>query len=248
MKIINAFFMSLSTFCALPCPVKKWDEEAKPLMILTLPFVGLWIGFLWYVLTEVLYWLQFPFMLSAALCTAFIYLITGYIHIDGYMDVADAVGSYKSIEERRKILKDAHCGSFAIISAVLLIGIMFAAFASSLAYENRMLIFIPFVSRAMSGIMVNKLKPMPGSQYAQDSYRKNIKGSYTIILVVMIILAVIVSYLCLRIWAEILIAEIIAHALATLYAYRNLDGMNGDISGFAICIAELIAVITMVLI
>ena len=248
MKIINAFFMSLSTFCALPCPVKKWDEDARPLMILSLPFVGLWIGFLWYLLTEVLYRLQFPFMLSAALVTAFIYIISGHIHLDGYMDVADAVGSYRSIEERRRILKDAHCGSFAVISAVLLILIMFASFASSAAYENRIMIFIPFMSRAMSGIMVNRLKPMPQSQYAEESYRKNIKGSYTVILVLMIILAGVISYLWLGIWAEVLIAEIIAHVLATLFAYRNLEGMNGDISGFAICIAELIAVITMVII
>ena len=247
MRAVNAFFMSLSTFCALPCPIRKWDEEARPLMILTLPFVGLWIGLLWYALSLALIWLKLPRLLAAAFCAAFIYLITGFIHLDGFMDVCDAIGSYKSLEERRTILKDSHNGSFAFISLSLLLICMFAAFASADAIENRILIFIPFVSRAMSGVFINCLKPLPASQYA-GAYRDNIKKTHTALLVAFVIGAVIIAYFWLGDRAGVLIAEIIAHSLAVTFAYRNLDGINGDVSGFAITLSELFAVIVMVLI
>ena len=42
-------------------------------------------------------------------------IITGGIHLDGLLDTADALSSYKSMEEKLEILKDSHTGAFAII-------------------------------------------------------------------------------------------------------------------------------------
>ena len=46
-RIVHAFFMCQSMFCAIPCPCRVWDEEARPLMLPMLPLVGLEIGALW---------------------------------------------------------------------------------------------------------------------------------------------------------------------------------------------------------
>ena len=43
-KYIRALIMSMSMFCAIPCPYRAWDEESRPLMTLFLPVVGLFIG------------------------------------------------------------------------------------------------------------------------------------------------------------------------------------------------------------
>jgi adenosylcobinamide-GDP ribazoletransferase len=42
--------------------------------------------------------------------------ITGGLHLDGWMDVADAVGANAPLEKRWQIMKDPHVGSFAVIS------------------------------------------------------------------------------------------------------------------------------------
>ena len=49
-RILHAFFMCQSMFCAIPCPCRVWDEEARPLMLPMLPLVGLEIGALWWLL------------------------------------------------------------------------------------------------------------------------------------------------------------------------------------------------------
>lgn len=45
-------------------------------------------------------------------------LITGGIHLDGLLDTADALSSYKTKEEKLEILKDSHAGAFAIIIGI----------------------------------------------------------------------------------------------------------------------------------
>ena len=42
-----AFWMCWGMFCAIPSPVKIWDEKARPRMISCLPLVGGIIGGLW---------------------------------------------------------------------------------------------------------------------------------------------------------------------------------------------------------
>ena len=39
MKVIRAFLMSFSMFCSIPCPIRFWDEELRPLMTAVLPLV-----------------------------------------------------------------------------------------------------------------------------------------------------------------------------------------------------------------
>ena len=41
--------------------------------------------------------------------------MTGGIHLDGYADTCDALASYGDREKKLEILKDPHCGAFAVI-------------------------------------------------------------------------------------------------------------------------------------
>ena len=42
-------------------------------------------------------------------------LVTGGIHLDGFMDTTDARSSYGDREKKLAILKDSHVGAFAVI-------------------------------------------------------------------------------------------------------------------------------------
>ena len=237
--LLHAYAMCQSMFCAIPCPWKIWDEKAKGKMLLFLPIVGLEIGAIWAGLAWLCGFLKLPALVAGLILCAYPYIVTGFIHLDGYMDVTDAVKSWRDLERRREILKDSHVGSFAVIGIVLLIIAQFAFFASVPADANYLiLIFVPAVSRCCSALAVTGLKPMSTSQYADQ--KKPI--SHLVVLTVMLVMCLGAGFLLCGKYGFSLVGCLIGFGLALLRAYRPLDGMNGDISGYALTIGELCAV------
>ena len=115
---ICGFFMAWGMFLAIPCPRKIWSESARQKMLVCMPLVGLLAGGVWAGA-----WLLLrgaPGPVRAAVCAAAPWLVTGFMHLDGYMDVCDAVLSRRDLATRQRILKDSHCGAFAVICLVLL--------------------------------------------------------------------------------------------------------------------------------
>ncbi|MBR4289805.1 MAG: adenosylcobinamide-GDP ribazoletransferase [Oscillospiraceae bacterium] len=239
MKIyLHAFIMCQSMFCSIPAP-QVWDEKARDKMLLFLPVVGLETGAIWAVLAWLCRWLNLPALVTGLILCAYPYIVTGFIHLDGYMDVTDAVKSWRDLEQRREILKDSHVGSFAVIGIVLLMLAQFALFAS--APENAhflILIFVPAVSRCCSALAVTGLKPMSTSQYADRSEPK----SHMVVLTVMLCIFLAAGFLLCGKYGFALIGCLLGYSLALRRAYKSLDGMNGDISGYALTIGELCAV------
>ena len=241
---LHAFVMCQSMFCSIPVP-QIWDEKAKDKMLLFLPIVGLEIGAIWAVLVWLCRLLNLPELVTGLILCAYPYIVTGFIHLDGYMDVTDAVKSWRDLERRREILKDSHVGSFAVIGIVLLMLAQFALFASVPETANYLtLIFIPAVSRCCSALAVTGLKPMATSQYAD---RKKSK-SHMVALTVMLCIFLVAGFLFCGKYGFALIGCLIGYGLALRRAYKSLDGMNGDISGYALTIGELCAVAVYVLI
>ena len=243
-KYLYAFVMCQSMFCAIPAP-QAWDEKAKDKMLLFLPIVGLEIGALWAALACLCRLLNLPALVAGLVLCAYPFLITGFIHLDGFMDVTDAVKSWRDLERRREILKDSHVGSFAVIGIALLMLAQFAFFSSAPAEANSLiLIFIPAVSRCCSSLAVTGLKPMSTSQYAD---RKKPK-SHIVALGIMLCLFLAAGFLLCGKYGFALVGCLAGYGLALLRAYRSLDGMNGDIAGFALTIGELCAVVVYALI
>ena len=177
-------------------------------------------------------------MLTALVLSAYPYIVTGFLHLDGYMDVTDAVKSWRDLERRREILKDSHVGSFAVIGIVLLVVAQFAVFASAPADANYfILIFIPAVSRCCSALAVTGLKPMSTSQYADQSKPK----SHMVVLTVMLAVFLAAGFLLCGKYGFALVGGLIGYGLALRRGYKSLEGMNGDISGYALTLGELAA-------
>lgn len=237
-KYLYAFVMCQSMFCAIPAP-QAWDEKAKDKMLLFLPIVGLEIGALWAALAWLCRLLNLPTLVAGLVLCAYPFLITGFIHLDGFMDVTDAVKSWRDLERRREILKDSHVGSFAVIGIALLMLAQFAFFSSAPAEANSLiLIFIPAVSRCCSSLAVTGLKPMSTSQYADQKKPK----SHIVALSIMLCIFLAAGFLLCGKYGFALVGCLAGYGLALLRAYRSLDGMNGDIAGYALTVSELCAV------
>ena len=239
MKIyFHAFAMCQSMFCAIPFPGNLWDEKARDKMLLFLPIVGLEMGALWAALAWLCNFLTLPVLIRGLVLAVFPFLAAGFIHLDGYMDVTDAVKSCRSLERRREILKDSHVGAFAVIGIALLLLTQFAFLASVPEEADwRILLFVPAVSRCGSSLAVTALKPMNTSQYAGQEKPK----SRIAVLLGMTTVFVAAGFLLCGKYGFVLLGGLAGYGLALRKAYKSLEGMNGDISGYALTISELCA-------
>ncbi len=242
--LMHAFIMCQSMFCAIPAP-QVWDEKAKDKMLLFLPLVGLEIGAVWALCVWVCRVLVLPDLVTALVGTVCPYLLTGFIHLDGYMDVTDAVKSWRDLERRREILKDSHVGSFAVIGLAMLMLAQFACFASiSQSAPMGVLVLIPALSRCGSALAVTCLKPMSTSQYAEKP--KNAR--HVVLLCAMSAAILVLGFAEFGKYGFALVGCAAGYALALSRAYRSLAGMNGDIAGYSLTFAELAGIFMLAII
>lgn len=239
-RFVRALCMCFSNFTAIPCPYRPWDEDARGLMVLCLPFVGAILGFLWHLLA--LLGGRLVPAARTALIVALPWLLTGFIHLDGFMDASDALLSWRPPEQRLKILKDPHAGSFSVIAMVVLALFSWGA-ASAIGPKDdlRALVFIPVISRCCSAFCVMTLKPLSASQYAD---RADIPAQRLAVLA-MWAFEVLLCALWLGGSAWVLIVETLAYAAAMLWARRTLGGVSGDVAGFALSISECAALVAL---
>ena len=242
-QFFNAFIMCQSMFCAIPCPLKIWDESARDEQILFLPLIGAEIGVLWFAIAKLCMFLNIPHFLTAFILAVYPFVISGYIHLDGFMDVTDAVKSCRSLEKRREILKDSHVGAFAVMSCVLLVTGQFAAFASMDFNGITALVFIPVVSRLGSALALNALKKINQSQYI--GFVKNKK--HIAVLTIMFAGTMVCSYIICGRYALAVVGTAIGYTFALCKGYKNLDGVNGDVAGYALTVSEFCGILVLAL-
>ena len=244
-KIMTSFFMAWGMFCSIPCPLKWWDKTLYRGMLLAMPFIGLLIGMIWAAAAWLLGCIGAPTLVCAAILAVLPWVLTGFIHLDGYMDCADAILSRRDLATRRKILKDPHTGSFAVICMVILAMTSFALLGE-LDLESRWpgLVFIPAISRCCSAAAVLGLEPLETSSY---SGLDNTRSSTIAAIVMAIVFAALPAVL---LWPFGLcgIMTCAGSCLTIAYCRHDLGGMSGDISGAAVTMGELCGIAALVLI
>ena len=180
--------------------------------------------------------------LAAALIVILPILMTGGIHLDGYMDTADAVLSWRPLEKRLEILKDPHTGSFSVIALSCLLLLSYGATLTLLQSGREVfpLLLIPAVSRACSAFCVSRLKPLSHSEYAGTSDNAGaVSGAAFAILC-----------LALSIFAGwhgvfVCLAVVAGYALIMRWTYKILGGFSGDLAGCALSVAEVCGLIAL---
>ena len=232
----TGFMMSWGMFLAIPCPCRIWDEKARPHMVACLPLTGGVVGLVWAAMAWLLQRLGCPAPLRAVLLAAAPWLVTGFLHLDGYMDVCDALLSRRDLAMRQKILKDSHCGAFAVICMVLLAACQCALFAGAPWLRLLPLGALPVASRACASVAVQRLRPMGTSQYAA---MKRGTGLQLVFPLVCLLAACVVPPVLCGAAGLAPLAAAAGYCLAVWRGFRQLDGMSGDISGFGLTLGEL---------
>ena len=248
-KLLKAFCMSFSMFCAIPTPFAHvWEDSVRSLMLVVFPFVGTVIGAIWAGAGVLMRYFGCPHLFAAAILTLLPYWLSGGIHLDGFMDCCDAVFSRRPLEKKREILKDSHVGSFAVMSLSMLLLIGFAGFAAFDGSENLwILVLVATASRACSAIGVSTLRPMGHSEYA-GSFQKGISKGNIITLALILAFCFAIGWFAFGLCGIVtVLATALGYVAFTAYTFRELDGFSGDVTGLGTTMAELCGVISMML-
>ena len=111
-------------YSRIPMPQSEWTEENMSYAMCFFPLIGGVIGFVTWVVYQSKLYLElnhsgFSDLFWTILLVLIPVVITGGIHLDGFLDTQDALSSYQPKERRLEILKDPHTGAFAVISCVV---------------------------------------------------------------------------------------------------------------------------------
>jgi adenosylcobinamide-GDP ribazoletransferase len=232
--------MSFGMFCAIPQPFLLWDDKAKNLVLPCFPFVGAFIGVSWWGIAKLLIMGGIHTMLATAVVAMAPFLISGFLHLDGYMDSSDAILSRRPLEDKQRILKDPHAGAFAVIMIGVLFVLQFAAVYVVIekGINTGSLIIIPVISRCLSALSILCLKPMAQSGYA-NMFRQHTATAHKVFVIFAAVLCMAFSYFLAQPYGLIVaISVIVGFISAIALAYRNLKGVSGDLAGFALVASE----------
>ena len=155
MDLIRSLAIAFSMYSRVPVPQVEWSERSMKYTFLFFPAVGLLEGALLLGIGRLLRLGGIAPLLRGAFLTLFLFVYTGGIHMDGFMDTMDALGSARPREEKLRILKDPHTGSFAVLSCVLCCILVFTSFAG---LDSEAALRVPacgmVLSRALSALFL----------------------------------------------------------------------------------------------
>lgn len=240
MRIIRSFFIALSMYSKIPVPHFAWNEEDMRYALCFFPWVGAAIGaveLFWF-------WLCSKYAVGvlafACVGAALPLVISGGIHVDGYMDTIDALCSYQDRESKLAILKDSHIGAFSVIGLALYYLIYLGAFSEIRTGRQMTVLALSFIlSRVLSGIAVIEFRcaKKEGTLYtfAGSAHKWAVRMALTLQLVLC------VGAMLFR-WlfggAVVAVGMFAVFVYYRYKAYREFGGITGDVAGYFVTLAE----------
>lgn len=247
-RIWNSFLIAFAMFSKIPVPRADWDKENMRYMMCFFPGIGLVIGLLVCGYGWLSGELEFGSLMRAAGSVLIPVLVTGGIHLDGFLDTVDALSSYQPKERKLEILKDSHAGAFAIIMGcayfVLYLGVW-----SEVGRKAVPILGIGYVvSRSLSGMALtffpcaNKKGSL--GMFADAAQKRTVR----IVLSLWLLGSAVLAF-----WYDWELALILfATAGAVFWYYHHVavsefGGTTGDIAGFFVQVCELAMACTVML-
>lgn len=241
MHVLKGLVIAFASYTRIPMPQVDWSEENRRWSMCFFPLIGVVVGgliWLWLALCDGLH--IGPF-LRGAIGAALPLLVTGGIHMDGFMDVTDAMSSWQTKEKRLEILKDSHVGAFAVIACGAYLLLTAGLFSECTAAQGLGLTAAFVLSRSMSAYAMvalpqaKKQGMLADNARNADHHRVRLasRGWFA---------AAAVAAVCGLGWYGLALP---AGALACLgwYAHRAkkyFGGISGDQAGWYVQVTELV--------
>lgn len=209
------------------------------------PLVGLIIGAHLVIINDFCTHLFSPLLVNTIIIIT-LSLITGGLHLDGFVDTMDGILSgKKEKEEILKIMRDSRIGSMGMISLFFLLILKISLLGEIDCFKNSFLFILPVFSR-WSMVISFTLFP-----YARkdDGLGKLFTSATKTDLILSTIICLFLGILILKIRGIIIIIiTLITTYASSSYLKKKIGGITGDTLGAINEINELVILVTFLLI
>lgn len=239
MNKLAPFLTALQFLTRIPVPKflhVDWSDKNTGLSQAYYPVIGLLIGFILYICSQLLMTgLANTLLVSGILVLVWV-IITGALHIDGLADTMDAwVGGYGDQNKTLKIMCDPQSGPIAVVAVVMVLLIKVIALSEVIADTTLMILFIPMLARLIIPFYFLTTLYLReegiASAISENQNRVMIGIIGAICLMVFIILFGLFS-------VKLFIAFLVFNFLLRLLLVARFSGITGDIAGLIIEVNE----------
>lgn len=249
------FVAAMLFLTVLPVPFRArgvQDEEGRPDPIVGsgyFPLVGFLLALLlalWSLFLNVS--LRLPALVLAVLLLIAQILLTGGLHLDGLMDSCDGLFSSVSRERKLEIMRDSRVGSFGVLGGVCTLLFKLAAFATlaelgTFQLPLALLMVLPLARWAM--VLVVYIFPSARVSGLGSVFRHTVTTPRLVLAALIALIIVLATGFWVGLLA--LIGGTLAALAVGVWATRMLGGLTGDVYGAIEEVAEMAALLVLVL-
>lgn len=250
MKLLRSFCMALSMYSRLPVPHVAWEGENMAYALCFLPVVGAFIALFslgWLIFARIL---GFGAVLTAAVLTLLPLATSGLIHMDGFLDTMDALGSRAPRARMLEIMRDPHVGASALLAGAAYLLFSFALWTEADTSTPALfaLLLAPMLSRALSALAALTFQSARG-----DGLLASFRGAADARVVRVVSVLWIIALAFAMLWraplagGAVLFAALLSFVLYRFLSYRRFGGTTGDVAGWFVQICELACLASYVL-
>ena len=231
--------VAFSMFSALPMPQFPWNEDNMRYALCAFPLIGAVVGFAAWGADALCRFLSAPDLLRGVVLTLLPVLLTGGIHLDGFADTWDALGSHADPARRQEILSDPHVGSFAVIHLCMYFLLTAALWTSLTDFPPAEVTLSFILSRTLSGLAVASFPLAKDTGLAKTFRSAADQGKVRRVLLVLDLLVTLALCACGP--AGICMAGAAQVFFAVYYRVgkRSFGGISGDLAGWFLTGAEM---------
>lgn len=246
---VKPFLYALSFLTRIPVPPaltashtaagEDWQKS-----VAYYPIVGAVIGLLLWGAAQIIDFV-FPTLLGSVFLIVIWVFLTGGLHMDGWMDVADGLGSNRSREEMLRIMKDSRSGAMGVTAAILLLFVKTAGVHDLLlAKHGAWLVLPPVLARFVLSAAI-RYWPYVSENGIGSGLRNGINSGH--LLAYLLVLAAAAFWWKSAAGLAVLALLLFLSWILARYLNRKLGGLNGDCYGALVEWTEAVTLVLLVL-
>ncbi|RSD28947.1 adenosylcobinamide-GDP ribazoletransferase [Mesobacillus subterraneus] len=252
MSWLKGFLINLQFFTTIPINFAlPMDKRHLERAIQTFPLLGLLQGgVLSGLLFAIVEWTPFSALAAAFAIWLSAIILTGGIHLDGWIDSSDAFFSFGDLDKRLEIMKDPRTGAFGVLSVIVLLSAKFFfiyEIVTRLQGATYLLaLAIPFLSKMLMGGLLLSIKPARNEGLGALFREASSKWTLWIYPVYLLLFAGTSLFLDLSYeFACLLLTAIFVFLFLREKLIKWFGGMTGDTLGASVELTEVVLWMTM---
>lgn len=234
MKLLRLLNLALQFSTRIPGFTIKYNEKELGASGVFFPFIGLLLGTILYF--EARFFAGTNLIVSALLIIVTGILLSGGLHLDGFMDTMDGLMSGTKDEKMLTIMSDSHVGAHSVTMLFVLLMSKLAFLIAILQFQPLLILILPMIGRIMMLLCIVYF-PYAKKKGIGLIYKDNLSPNNVYILALAIILVLIIL---MPIIAVALFATLSSIIIFSKNIFKKIGGLTGDVYGAIAEISEVL--------